>query len=211
MLLSAQTNTGFKPTPPGVYMGRCYRIIDLGTQETTWQGNVKHQPKVLLSWEIHGEDENGKPLLTDDGRPLMASKRFTASLTEKAALKDFIESWRGRPFTAAELKGFAVKSLLGQWGMINITEEVRDGKTYSNVDSVMPLPPALRKVLPEGHNVLGMFSMSQFTPDMMDLFNTFGKGLQEAIKASPEWAALHEAPAKQASSLDDTDDDIPFN
>jgi hypothetical protein len=74
----------------------------------------------------------------------------------------------------------------------------------------MPLPPALRKVLPAGHNTLGIFSMDQFEPDMMDLFNSFGKGLQDVIKASPEWAALHELPAKQVASLDDADDDIPF-
>ena len=211
MLLKAEANTGFTPTPPGVYMGRCYRVIDLGTQETTWQGKIKHQRKVLLSWEIHGEDDTGKPLLTDDGRPMMASKRFTASLSEKAALRAFLESWRGKPFSDAELKGFATKSLLGQWGMINITQETRDGKTYSNVATVMPLPPALRKVLPAGHNALGIFSMDQFEPDMMDLFNSFGKGLQDVIKASPEWAALHEIPAKQTVSLDDLEDrDIPF-
>jgi hypothetical protein len=52
--------------------------------------------------------------------------------------------------------------------------------------------------------------MDQFEPDMMDLFNSFGKGLQDVIKASPEWSALHELPAKQATSLADTDDDIPF-
>lgn len=210
MLLKAETNTGFKPTPAGVYMARCYRIIDLGTQETTWQGNIKHQRKVLLSWEIHGEDDTGKPLLTDDGRPLMASKRFTASLGEKAALRAFVESWRGKPFTDPELRGYDLKSLLGQWGMINITEETREGKVYSNVKSVMPLPPALRKVLPAGHNEVGIFSMEQFSPDMMDLFNSFGKGLQDTIKASPEWARIGSLPAKQVASLEDADDDIPF-
>ena len=100
--------------------------------------------------------------------------------------------------------------LLGQWGMINITQESRDGETYSNVATVMPLPPALRKVLPAGHNALGIFSMDQFEPNMMDLFNSFGKSLQDTIKASPEWAATHELPAKQVSPIDDADDDSPF-
>ena len=210
MLLSAtQSTSDFKPTPPGQYMARCYRVIDLGTQETVWKGNTKHQRKVLISWEIHGEDDNGNPLVTEDGKPMMSSKRFTASIVEKAALRQFLESWRGKAFTGDELNRFDLKNMLGAWGMINITSEEREGKTYSNVDTIMPIPAALRKSLPNPVNPAAMFDMSRYTPSMDELFESFGKGLKETIMKSPEWQSLQ----NQQNSMmlrDSQDDDIPF-
>jgi hypothetical protein len=209
MLLSAtQSTSDFKPTPPGQYMARCYRVIDLGTQETTWKGTAKHQRKLLISWEIHGEDEDGNPLVTEDGKPLISSKRFTASITEKAALRGFLESWRGKAFTGDELNRFDLKNMLGAWGMINITSEERDGKTYSNVDTIMPIPVALRKSLPTPVNTPAMYDMTRYTPDMDELFNSLGKGLRETIMKSPEWQALQSQ--QNTTSLDDLEDSIPF-
>jgi hypothetical protein len=37
----------FKPVPAGHYMGRCYRVIDLGTQTLAYQGHRRAVHKVL--------------------------------------------------------------------------------------------------------------------------------------------------------------------
>ena len=66
----------FTPVPPGMHLARCYRVIDMGTQTTTWQGKEKQQPKVMLQFEVHSEDADGKPLVTDKGEPLSISKNF---------------------------------------------------------------------------------------------------------------------------------------
>ena len=77
----------FKRVPPGVYIGRCYSIIDLGTQTSNGQYGEKHQHKIRVAWELFGEDENGQPLTIDvDGKemPMTISKSYTVSLHEKA-------------------------------------------------------------------------------------------------------------------------------
>src|SRR6218665_1299476 len=51
----------FKRVPSGVHIGRCYSLIDLGTQKTEGQYGVKFQHKVRIGWELFGEDENGQP------------------------------------------------------------------------------------------------------------------------------------------------------
>ena len=59
MALIAKESGGggsFTPVPPGMHLARCYRIIDLGTQESTYQGTVKKLPKVMLQFEVHGEE-----------------------------------------------------------------------------------------------------------------------------------------------------------
>ena len=62
-------DSGFKPVPPGMFLARCYKIIDLGTQKTSYKGLEKMQKKVTLQFEVHGEDEDGNPVVTAKGEP----------------------------------------------------------------------------------------------------------------------------------------------
>lgn len=211
----------FTSVPPGMHLARCYRIVDLGTQKTEWQGQVKYLQKVMIQFEVHGEDDNGKSLVTNKGEPMSISKNYTLSLAEKATLRKDLQAWRGRDFTADELRGFELKNILGAWAMISVAKSVgNNGKEYTNIMSVNPVPAAIKKAgLPEGFNKLGMFSIEE--PDM-DLFETFSNGLKDKIKASPEWQARegneyarNESASGQArqstgSGFDDMDDDIPF-
>lgn len=202
----------FTPVPPGMHLARCYRVIDMGTQTTTWQGKEKQQPKVMLQFEVHSEDADGKPLVTDKGEPLSISKNFTASLGEKAALRAELENWRSRGFTADELAGFQLKNVLGAWAMLSVVKEQgKDGKEYTNITSINPVPASMKKAgLPEGHNELKIFDID--SPDMA-LFETFGQRMREKIEASPEWQQRG-SPAQQSSSggskFEDMTDDIPF-
>ena len=53
------TGSTFTPVPTGMHLARCYRIIDLGTQKTEYEGNIDYKRKLKLVWEIHGEDDAG--------------------------------------------------------------------------------------------------------------------------------------------------------
>ena len=111
MALIARESGGggtFTPVPPGMYLARCYRIVDLGTQKSEYLGQVKNLPKVMLQFEVHGEDDAGKPLVTTKGEPMSISKNFTLSLAEKATLRKDLQTWRGKEFTADELRGFQI-------------------------------------------------------------------------------------------------------
>jgi hypothetical protein len=212
----------FTPVPPGMHLARCYRIVDLGTQKSEYQGQIKYLQKVMIQFEVHGEDDRGKALLTNKGEPMSISKNYTLSLAEKATLRKDLQAWRGRDFTPEELRGFELKNILGAWAMISVAKSVgNNGKEYTNIMSVNPVPVAIKKAgLPEGHNATAMFAISN--PDM-ELFETFSNGLRDKIKASPEWQAREgedyargeqqsgaERQARQGSGFDDMDDDIPF-
>jgi hypothetical protein len=206
----------FTPVSPGMHLARCYRIVDMGTQTTDFQGQTKHLQKVMLQFEVHGEDDNGKALVTAKGEPMSISKNFTLSLAEKATLRKDLQAWRGREFTADELRGFELKNILGAWAMITASKAVgNNGKEYTNIVSINPVPAAIKRSgMPEGFNKLAMFAIEN--PDM-ELFETFGNGLREKITSSPEWRArnsgqeqLVRKPTNTGSGFDDMDSDIPF-
>ena len=217
MSLTAKDSGGgsFTPVAPGMHLARCYRIVDLGTQKSEFQGQIKHLQKVMMQFEVHGEDDNGSPMVTAKGEPLSISKNFTLSLAEKATLRKDLQAWRGREFTADELRGFELKNVLGAWCMLTVAKSTgNNGKEYTNIVSINPVPAAIKKSgLPAGFNALTMFVIDN--PDM-DLFETFGNSLKEKIQATPEWRARKggqpaSKPGSTGSGFDDMDSDIPFN
>ena len=52
LTVSESAGGNFLPCPPGTFLARCSRIIDMGTQQTEYQGEKKSQPKVLITFEI---------------------------------------------------------------------------------------------------------------------------------------------------------------
>jgi len=227
MAFIAQDTGGgdFKRVPPGVHIGRCYSLIDLGSQKVEFQGDVKIQHKILVRWELFGEDEDGQPLTIEmDGRtmPMTISKRYTLSLSSKARLRQDLESWRGRGFTDEEAKGFDVSKLLGAYCMVNVTHNETNGKTYSNVASLTPLPGALKHAKPDPVHPNQTFDLDN--PDMA-LFETLHEKLQDTIRESAEWvarsskrnayaeatgASMDEGNQQAALAGQDADEDSPF-
>lgn len=221
LVAKARASNTFTPVPPGTYMARCYRIVDLGTQKSTYLGKDKFLPKVMLQFEVHGEDDKGAQLVTSKGEPMTISKNFTLSLAEKATLRKDLVSWRGRDFTKDELDGFALKNVLGAWAMISVTKSAgNDGKEYTNIASVSSVPKQFKQSLPEAFNKTAIFSIAEAN---MELFETFSDGLKAKIMSSPEWQAREgeqyargehqsgaERQARSGTGFDDMDDDIPF-
>ena len=178
----------FKRVPPGAYIGRCYSLIDLGTQISAGKFGEKVQHKIKIGWELFGEEEDGTPLtVVVDGKemPMTISKSYTVSLHEKASLRKDLAAWRGKDFTEDEAKGFNVAKLLGVYCMVNVTHSESKGKIYSNVSGLTPIPGALRNAKPAPVHTNITFDLD--APDMV-VFDAFHEKLQEAIKKSPEWS-----------------------
>ena len=178
----------FKRVPQGVFIGRCYSLIDLGTQLTSGQFGEKLQHKLRLSWELLDVDDTGAPLTVDvDGvdMPMTISKSYTASLHEKASLRKDLAAWRGKDFAEDEAKAFDVSKLVGAYAMVNVTIGETNGKTYSNVAGLTALPNSLKNNKPAPVHKDIKFDLD--APDMA-LFDTFYEHLQDIIKKSPEWA-----------------------
>lgn len=208
-LIAASTGKTFTPVPAGNHVGRCYRVIDLGTQTTEWQGKKRKARKVMIAFELFGEDDEGIPLQMEDGRPFSISKRYTLSLSEKAILRADLESWRGRSFTDDELAGFDLKHLLGVYALVNVKHDTKDGKTYANIASLSPLPKAMKANKPIPVNEDQFFDVTE--PDR-ELYETFSDSVKQTISACEEWnpTKANEAARKQESSMADMADDIPF-
>ena len=216
LVAKADEGSNFIPVPPGMHLARCYRIVDLGTQESTYMGNVKHVPRVMFQFEVHSEDAQGHPLLTSAGDPMTVSKTFTLTLAEKSTLRKDLQTWRGKEFSSEELRGFELKNVLGQWAMITVAENESNGKTYTNIANINPVPVTIKKNgLPEGKNDLKIFSIEDAD---MSLFDSFSEGLKDKIRKSPEWDRLHGGPTTTSSSsnsapnanFDDMAEDLPF-
>ena len=211
-LIASASGGSFTPVPAGLHLARCYRIIDLGTQTSEYQGQTRSLHKVMLGFEVHGEDSEGKPLRAETG-PMVISKTYTLSLNEKAALRADLVSWRGRDFTITEARRFELKNVLGHWAMISVATAERDGKEYSNITSVNSVPQQIKKAgLPDGENELVYWEIE--TGDL-EVMSKFGKGIQDKIRSAPEFKA-REGYTKEdyaqatGGSFKDLDDDIPF-
>ena len=211
------TGGSFESTPVGSHLARCYRIVDVGTQKSEYQGQVKYLHKVMLGWEIHGVNDDGTPIKMKDGRPFAMFKNYTLSWSDKATLRIDLQAWRGRPFTAEEMRRFDLKTILGAWCMLNVIERLgNDGKMYVNVANISPVPAMIKQAgLPAAINKNEMFNLSE--PDM-EMFNSFSDNLKKKIQGSPEWQKLQgktptPPPTPQGAPAPDADfdsDDIPF-
>jgi hypothetical protein len=205
----------FERCPSGLHLARCYRIIDLGTQQSEYKGQVKHLHKIMIGWEIHGTNEEGQPLRMKDDRPFAIFKNYTFSWSDKSNLRLDLQSWRGKPFSQEEMRKFDLKNILGAWCMLNAIErEGQNGYTYTNVNGVTPVPALIKQNgLPQGINPTEIFNLSE--PDM-ELFDKFSEKLKMKIASSPEWQKLNKKmpsqPDSRQNSTEDSDlsEDIPF-
>lgn len=205
MSLTASDKGGadFEMTPEGQYVGRCFKIVDMGTQTTKGQYGDKVQHKVMVSFELL----DGPKM--QDGRPFSVSQFYTVSLHEKAKLRADLEAWRGRKFTTTELEGFDLASVIGAYCMLQVVHD-ETGK-YANIQTIMSYKGD--KLPPVNENVV--FDIDN--PDMK-VFETFGDSMKQKITSSPEWNKKPE-PTTQVDDVVITDigeeepinvDDIPF-
>lgn len=175
MMVVKETGGGdFELPSAGLKNAVCSNVYDLGVQESSY--GPKHQ--VVLLWEL---DE-----LDSDGARHWVIKTYTASLNDKARLREDLETWRGKGFSAEELAGFDLEAVLDKPCTLNIVHnESKAGKTYANVKGVMP---------PQQGNVLKPAMPRSFVPSFLKERVLDWPGKAEAAKADAEFS-----------------DDIPFD
>ncbi len=142
-----ESGGNFIPCPAGTHLGICISIYDLGTQTTPFKdektGETKRSKQVFIQWETPSE-------LMPDGKPFVIGKFYTASLNEKANLRHDLEAWRARVFSAAELEGFSLTSILGKPCMLSVVQYQRaDGTTGAKIGNVMAMPKGTKAPPPQ--------------------------------------------------------------
>lgn len=186
-LTIAETGTAdYTPAPAGTYTARCASLIDMGSQTSTYEGETKTAKKVMLSFEITDSETR-----RNDGSAFLISKRFTASLHVRAGLRKFLESWRGRPFTPEELRGFDLKNVVALDCLVGVVHETKGDKTYANLGSVMKLPRGMAA----GTGEITPVSFDLSAPDWT-VFAGLSSRLQDQIAESPEYKAITNKPQR---------------
>lgn len=209
MYLPEPNESNFTPPPAGTHLAVCTRIIDLGTQKTTYQGETKVQHKLMLTWELPDEQ-------MEDGRPFTISKRYTWSMSDKATLRKHLEAWRGQAFKPSDFGpgGFDLKNVLGKGCVLSITQDEKDGKVYANIASVGKLMKGTSAPPTINEQVYFWLHEERFDPEV---YARLSEGLRGIISGSPEYGELIRIRNGELSDHDahnmresDLDDDIPF-
>lgn len=138
----------FEPLEAGTHTAICTQIIDVGPQMT----NFGQKDLVYLRFEIPGERVEWKD---SDGNDREGSAiiwaNYTASLAEKAKLRQHLEAWRGLKFTDEELGGFDMKKLLGVPCTLTVVHrEGKNGKVYANVGGISKVMKGIEAPKAEG-------------------------------------------------------------
>jgi len=195
----------FKQVNPGLYVARCYSMIEIGTVEQDYLGERKNVHQVNIIWELPTEkaifnEANGE-------EPYVVSKTYTLSMHEKANLRKDLESWRGKGYTEAETKRFDITKLIGQPCMLNIIHEPGKSdpsKMYVKIASVSPLMKG--QDCPPQINPTKLLSFEDFN---YELFETLPDWIKDKIKLSEEYKMLVD-PQAINTEVEKDDNDMPF-
>jgi hypothetical protein len=201
--LPAPSST-FAPPPAGTFPAICYRILDLGTQQSSYMGKPRTAHKILISWEIKDDEA-----VMEDGRPMSIHQNYTWSMNEKANLRKDLESWRGKRFTDADFgeDGFELADLLGVPCFMGVVHKDVDGTTYANISAISKLPKGMT-VPPLVNKPLILWLDHTFDKAA---FAELSEGMQNKIKGSPEYQSVVEGKKLPGGDgREPLDDEIPF-
>lgn len=196
MVMAKDSGTSFENPEPGTYSAVCNKLIDLGTQEGEYQGVKNKRHQIIIGWEL-GE-KNSK------GEPFTVSGFYTVSLSDKSKLRPMLEAWRGAAFTADELMGFQMSTILGKPCMVSL---VLNEKGKIKVSSISKLPKGMLPL--SAQTGLIDFDLEHFK---VETFDKFSDKLKDIIKKSPEYAKATKtitAPDEDGAN-DRNDEEVSF-
>lgn len=161
-------------------------VIDEGTHEESYMGEAKDPvQKCRIGFELPlrkhiFNEEKGE-------EPFTLSVQFTYSMHEKAKMRKFLVSWRGKEYTPESLTKFlkgGIPLLLGQPALINVIhvdKKSSEGK-FAKIVTAMPLPEGM--ICPPA--ILPPIKYSQ-EQGRDAVFQSLSKWLQEEIAQCIEW------------------------
>ena len=172
-----EKSSSFPSVSVGVHKARCIKVIDLGTQKNEFEGNITWKRQVLVIWETPDQTN-------ETSEPLTISRFYTLSLHEKSNLGIDLTSWRGRPFSETEKKGFDISKLIGHTCLLNVIQ----GNKRTQIGSIMPLPKGDK--IAEQYHTSVLFDLEEFQKGKKETFNQLSEGIRNIILSSKELEGL---------------------
>lgn len=166
------------PLEDNSYTAVCTAVIDLGEQYTQFdkQKQGTYKPQCMFIFEIPDErveiDGESKPRW-------ISSKRFTAILSERSSLFQFLTSWGNK-----EIENIDLTSVLGRGAVLTISQkEKTDGTKYNSIEGITGLPKGIPAPKPESE----LLAFDADEPDM-EVLEKLPTWIQDIIKKSTQFA-----------------------
>lgn len=196
----------YELVPTGNHPAICYGLIDLGTQQETYEGKQRVAHKIQLLFETPKS-------LNKEGKPFSIGAKLTCSDDPKATLTKWLVKWRGRDFTPEEKKAFKLVNIVGAGCEIEVIhKEKKGGGTGDLIETVRKLPQGTQ--LPPLSRPKLIFFISEWN---QQVFDSLPQWMKNVIMLSPEYKAKFSPQATQTATQPASgqtavqqDDGIPF-
>lgn len=196
--------TNYEPVPAGNHVARLYRIINIGTVEEAYMGEIKEQNKIMLTFELSNELKEFKE--GEGAKPLSVSREYTFSMGSKANLRKFVEGYLGVALNDAEADAFDIETLIGKPCLLNVVHKKSNaGRTYSLIQGATPLPKGMEA--PAQFNKSLVFGHGKDWND--EVFESLHAFIKEKIRSSVEYKTKQNM-ASGGVHNEISADDIPF-
>lgn len=215
MKASNNQGGGFELPEAGNQPAVLVAVVELGTQESDYQGQKSEMEKVFLVWELVNLPLSGSQYNHVIG------KDYSLKMGQKAALRQMLERWRGCPFEDGQ--DFDLKELLGKSCLVDVIHGTskNTGRQYAKVGGVSSLPKGTTCPPPKRKPIAWEIADNDQLPERLGEWAPFimGQPLCEVIKRSPEWKHKAVASGSHGSrshageewdASEPQDDDIPF-
>jgi hypothetical protein len=182
----------FAPHSEGQHAMLCVDIVNLGINvEQFGDQEPREVAKVALVF-ASGERQ-------EDSSLTLVTTEMTLSANEKANLRKFLESWRGRSYTAEQAEaGLPIAKLWGKEALVSVEHvTTRKGRKFAKIVGIAPLPKTMPGPKPE---LLQEYERPKFLTDRKAQY-------AEALKKHRGDSTI---PTPPYDSGEDPDDSIPF-
>ncbi len=179
--------------PMDLHRAVCVNVIDMGSHMDERYGKLKRLVRLTFEladvrddFDVDGETKN---------LPRLMGKQYNLSLHENATLRKDLQAWRKKAFTAEELRGFDISTLVGVPCMLNVEHyQGHDGKTRAGIGSIVGLAQGMQAPAPEGEPYYyGIDDHGREFPETMPDF------IKEKVLASVEMRGAQPAQAPPAA------------
>lgn len=181
MLQAPKSNVQRTLAPEGTHHAVVVGLIEIGTVEGEWKGQVKMQSKIRLTFELPEETKVWKE--GEEAKPLVVSQEYTFSMAPKANLRAIIEGVIGTSLLDHEADAFDVEEILGKNCLISIKHKTSNaGNKYVIVDTTAPLMKGMSEKKP--FNELKKLTYGEWNQEIFDGLPEF---LQKQMQETPEY------------------------
>ena len=171
--------------PAGQHIAKCYSVIDLGTQQGTYQGAPTEKHEISISFEFPAHKAVYKE---EKGEQVMAiHNTYTFGMSTKAHFRNMLDSWIGKPIT--EMTEERMQKMVGKAAMIQVVHNLskRNQLTYDNIATKGQAVYPFAQGTPVPNYVPNKPIYFSLANPNWNVFDSLPQFTQEKIQKCKEW------------------------